>query len=147
RRMADPALQALIQRVRVVEQQEFTGRYPQAVPTRVTVRTQSGKEYVQQVEYPLGHPRNPMSDRDVEDKFHRLAAGQLDRARTRKVINLVWQLDQIHDISVLMSLASVKRKVSHAESPFEKGPPAARVDRPADCRAAGRIQCAHRHSN
>lgn len=110
RRMADPALQALIQRVRVVEQQEFIGRYPQAVPTRLTVRTQSGKEYVQQVEYPLGHPSNPMSDRDVEDKFHRLAAGQLDRARTRKVINLVWQLDQIHDISALMPLLRVKRE-------------------------------------
>lgn len=110
KRMADPALQALIQRVRVVEQPEFIGQYPQAVPTRITVRTQCGKEYVQQVEYPLGHPGNPMSDRGVEDKFRRLAAGQLDRARTRKVINLVWQLDQIHDISALMPLLRVKRE-------------------------------------
>jgi 2-methylcitrate dehydratase len=110
KRMKDPALQALLQRVRVVEQREFIGRYPHAMPTRVTVRTQSGKEYVQQVDYPLGHPRNPMADHDVEDKFRRLAAGQLDRARARKVIDLVWQLDQINDINALMPLLRVKRE-------------------------------------
>jgi 2-methylcitrate dehydratase len=110
KRMSDPALQALTQLVRVVEQPDFIGRYPQAIPTRVTVRTRSGKEYVQHVDYPLGHPRNPMSDRDVEDKFCRLAAGHLDRTRAKKVIDLVWHLDEVKDISTLTPLLRVKRK-------------------------------------
>ncbi len=110
KRMKDSALQALIQLVRVVAQPEFLGRYPHAMSTRVTVRTRSGKEYVQQVDYPLGHPRHPMSDRDVEDKFRRLAAGQLDGVRARKVIDLIWRLDQVKDISTLMPLLRVTRK-------------------------------------
>jgi 2-methylcitrate dehydratase len=110
KRMRDPALQALMQRVRVVAPPDFVGRYPQAIPTRVTVRIRSGKEYVQQVDYPLGHPRNPMSDHDVEDKFRRLVAGELDRTRARKVIDLVWHLDEVKDISTLMPLLRAKRE-------------------------------------
>jgi 2-methylcitrate dehydratase len=110
KRMRDPALQALMQRVRVVAPPDFVGRYPQAIPTRVTVRIRSGKEYLQQVDYPLGHPRNPMSDHDVEDKFRRLVAGELDRTRARKVIDLVWHLDEVKDISTLMPLLRAKRE-------------------------------------
>lgn len=110
KRLTDSTLSSLMQKIRVVQQPEFTGRYPQAMPTRVTVRTQSGKEYVKQVDYPLGHPRNPMPDHDVEDKFLRLAAGPLDRARARRVIDLVWQLERVKDISTLMPLLTVKRK-------------------------------------
>ncbi|MDE3039561.1 MAG: MmgE/PrpD family protein [Nitrospirota bacterium] len=107
-RLADSALSSLIQKIRVIQQPEFVGRYPQAMPTRVTVRTQSGKEYVKQVDYPLGHPRNPMPDHEVEQKFLRLAAGHLDRARAKHLIDLIWQLERVKDISTLMPL--LKRK-------------------------------------
>jgi 2-methylcitrate dehydratase len=80
------------------------------MPTRVTLRTQSGKEYVKQVDHPLGHPRNPMPDHDVEEKLLRLATEQLGRARAKQVIELVWQLDRVKDISTLMPLLRVKHK-------------------------------------
>lgn len=108
KRMVDPALHTLMQKVRVVQRPEFVGRYPQAMPTLVTVRTQSGKDYSKQVDYPLGHPRNPMSDREVEDKFRMLAAGKLDRVRAGKIIDLVWKLDSVKDMSVLMPLLNLK---------------------------------------
>ncbi len=110
KRLNDAALQALMQKVRVVEQEEFKGWYPQAMPTRVSVRTAMGKEYVKQVDFPLGHPRNPMSDREVEEKFRTLAAGKLDRAQAGKVIDLVWKLDRLKDIGSLMPLLKVTRR-------------------------------------
>ena len=110
KRLNDPALQALMQKVRVVEQEEFKGWYPQAMPTRVSVRTAMGKEYVKQVDFPLGHPRNPMSDREVEEKFRTLAAGKLDRAQAGKVIDFVWKLDRLKDIGSLMPLLKVTRR-------------------------------------
>ncbi len=110
KRLNDPALQALMQKVRVVEQEEFKGWYPQAMPTRVSVRTAMGKEYVKQVDFPLGHPRNPMSDREVEEKFRTLAARKLDRAQAGKVIDLVWKLDRLKDIGSLMPLLKVTRR-------------------------------------
>ena len=110
KRLNDKTLRALMQKVRVVEQGEFKGWYPQAMPTRVSVRTTTGKEYVKQVDFPLGHPRNPMSDREVEEKFRTLAAGKLDRARAGKVIDLVWKLDRLKDIGSLMPLLKVTRR-------------------------------------
>lgn len=109
-RLADSTLASLMHKVRIVQQPEFMGRYPHAMPTRITVRTQSGKEYVKQVDYPVGHPCNPMSDHGVEDKFLRLATGRLDRARARRVIEQVWELDQVKDISTVMPLLRMKRE-------------------------------------
>jgi 2-methylcitrate dehydratase len=109
KRLNDPLLHELMQKVRVVAQPEFVGRYPQAMPTRITVRTKAGKEFVKQVDYPIGHPKNPMSDHEVEEKFCRLVAGRLDRARTKKVIDVVWKLDQLEDISALMLLLKMNR--------------------------------------
>ncbi|MGA6826113.1 MmgE/PrpD family protein [Nitrospira sp. NS4] len=108
KRLADPVVHELIQKVRVVPLSEFTGRYPLAMPTRIMVRTKAGHSYVQQVDYPLGHPKNRMSDHDVEDKFRRLAAGKLERARMNKLIDFVWKLDQVKDVSALMPLLKLK---------------------------------------
>jgi hypothetical protein len=52
-----------------------------------------------------------MSDHEVEGKFRRLAAGKLDRARMKKVIDLVWRLDQLKDISALMPLLKMNRRI------------------------------------
>jgi 2-methylcitrate dehydratase len=110
KRLSDPVLHELMQRLRVVPQPEFVGRYPQAMPTRVTVRTKAGNTYIQQVDYPLGHPKNPMSDHEVEDKFRLLATGKLDRKRVNKVIDAVWKLDQLKDVSALMPLLKTNRR-------------------------------------
>lgn len=104
KRVSDPALQALMQKIRVVEQGEFIGWYPEGLPTRITARTDTGHEYIKQVDFPLGHPRNPMSDREVEEKFRRLSAGKLDRHRAGKIIDLVWKLETVKNIALLMPL-------------------------------------------
>ncbi len=108
KRLTDPVLHELMRKMRVVLQPEFVGRYPQAMPTRITVRTKAGKEYVKQVDYPLGHPKHALSDHEIEEKFRVLARRKLDRARIRQVVDLVWQLDQLKDISRLMPLLRVR---------------------------------------
>ncbi len=113
KRLGDPTLEGLMQKIRVVEQEEFSAWYPEAMPTRLAVTTAGGKEYVKQVDFPLGHPRNPMSDREVEEKFRALASGKLDRAKAGKVIDVVWKLDGVKDIGVLMPLLKVTAKGKH----------------------------------
>jgi len=110
KRLTNPALQGLMQKVRVVQQPEFVGRYPQAMPTRITVRTEAGKDYVKQVDYPLGHPRNRMSDHEIQSKFRRLAIGKLDRIRVSKIVGCVWKLEQLKDISALIQLLMMNRR-------------------------------------
>ena len=108
KRLADPVVHELIQKVRVVQLPEFAGLYPEAMPTRIRVRTKAGHSYVQRVDHPLGHPRHPMSDREIETKFRRLAMGKLGRARVSQVTDLVWKLEQLKEVNRLMPLLRVR---------------------------------------
>ncbi|NGZ60317.1 MAG: hypothetical protein CV081_07430 [Nitrospira sp. LK265] len=108
KRLRDPAVRNLMKKVRVVQQAEFVGRYPKTMPTRITVKTDAGKTYMGQVDVPVGHPGNPMSDRDLEAKFRRLTNGRLDRSRIDRLVEFVWSLDRVGDISTLMPLLYVK---------------------------------------
>lgn len=108
-RLQDPSLRELMKKVRVVREPEFVNRYPDAMPTRITIRTMAGQAYSKQVDIPLGHPRHPMSDRDVENKFRRLASGRLDRSRINELIDVVWKLDRMKDITRLITLLKVKK--------------------------------------
>ncbi len=107
KRLQDPAVRELMKRVRVVREPDFVDRYPASMPTRITVRTREGKTYTKQKDVPLGHPGNPMSDRQLEAKFRRLVIGRLGRPRTEQVIRYVWKLDQMRNIGTLMSLLKV----------------------------------------
>ena len=95
---------ALVVFERVVREADFVDRYPAAMPTRITVRTREGKTYTKQKDLPLGHPGNPMSDQELEDKVRRLVARRLGHARTEDLIRLVWRLEQMKDIGTLMPL-------------------------------------------
>ena len=108
KRLADPALHELIQKVRVVQLPEFAGLYPEVMPTRITVKTKTGHSYIQQVDRPFGHPKHPMDDREIEAKFRRLAKGKLGLARVSQVIDLVWKLDQLKEINRLMLFLRVR---------------------------------------
>jgi 2-methylcitrate dehydratase len=90
-----------------VQQPEFEGRYPNTMPTRITVKTEAGQTYMRQVDVPVGHPGNPMSDRDLEAKFRRLAAGRLNRPRIDRLIEFIWNLDGVRDIGTLMPLLRI----------------------------------------
>ena len=108
-RLQDPAMRELLKKVRVVREPEFAHRYPDAMPTRITVRTMAGRSYRKQVDIPLGHPRQPMSDLEVENKFRRLASGRLDRSRINQLIDVVWKLDRMKNIVGVISLLKVRK--------------------------------------
>jgi 2-methylcitrate dehydratase len=107
KRLRDPALHDLMKKTRVVRAPEFVDRYPETMPTSLTVRTQAGQSYKKQVDIPLGHPLHRMSDREVEDKFRRLGHGRLDRPRIAKLLDAVWTLDQAKDLSRMIGLLRV----------------------------------------
>jgi 2-methylcitrate dehydratase len=107
KRLRDPVVRDHMKKVRVVQQPEFAGRYPKAMPTRITVKTEAGKTYMSQVDLPVGHPGNPMSDRDLEAKLRRLTVGWLHRRRVNRLIEFVWDLDRAKDIGTLMPLLKI----------------------------------------
>jgi 2-methylcitrate dehydratase len=91
-RIQDPALRPLIKKLTVVEDPEFTRRYPAEACTRIEVTTTDGRRLAAQTTHPKGHHRNPLTDEEVEAKFRGLASGALGQ-RCDRVLAEVWGLE------------------------------------------------------
>ncbi|MGC8542662.1 MAG: MmgE/PrpD family protein [Vulcanisaeta sp.] len=98
----DPRVLALIKKMRVNVDPELDKLYPSAIPNRITVKFKDGKELTARVDYPKGHPKNPMSDEEVEDKFKRLTEGILTPSQVNSVISLVRNLESLRDLKQIL---------------------------------------------
>jgi 2-methylcitrate dehydratase len=100
-RFTDPALLGLLQRVRVERHPDLSASYPQAVGNIVTVRLHDGRTFRVRADYALGHAKNPLSDAQLESKFHALASVHMTPERAADVLQIVWNLEDVDNISVL----------------------------------------------
>ncbi len=75
RNFRDPQLLALMARIRISENQDFTQRFPGALITEIEIVMQDGRRMVERAEHPRGHAQNPMTDADVDGKFRLLCRG------------------------------------------------------------------------
>ena len=70
----------------MVEEPEFTHRYPAESCTRMEMTTTDGRRLVAETSHPKGHYRNPLTDGEVEAKFRGLASGALGSGGMRSGI-------------------------------------------------------------
>jgi 2-methylcitrate dehydratase len=103
-RFLDPALRPLMNRIRVLEHAEFTGRFPQALVSEIEIRTRAGGRFVERAEYPKGHAKNPMTDADVVTKFRDLSAPMLRGAQADAALEALWRLDACSRIGLVLDL-------------------------------------------
>lgn len=106
-RLQDPALRPLIKKLTVVEDPEFTRRYPAESCTRVEVTTTSGHRLTAETAHPKGHRDNPLSDGEVEAKFRGLASGTLGAERCDRVLGEVRSLEKAPTLDRLFETLSV----------------------------------------
>jgi 2-methylcitrate dehydratase len=88
--------------VKVERNAELSAMYPGAVANIVHVDLADGKRLTKRVDYPLGHARNPLKDSEVEAKFNALVRPKLGEERAKKIVNLVWKLDEAKNVDELM---------------------------------------------
>ncbi len=96
--LSAPATVALMRKVKVRESDRLSKLYPQGAPARVTVRLESGKELSHEVEYPMGHSRNPMSDAQIEQKFRAMFATVGGMEQCTAALHVLWNIDHAGDI-------------------------------------------------
>jgi 2-methylcitrate dehydratase len=107
-RLRDPAMLALMAKVKVAEDARHTSVYPEAAPGRVRVRMKSGAVHESEVLYPNGHAKNPMSEAAVIAKFDAMAAVRLPAERRGRVIDAIGKLETMTDAADLIALLAVK---------------------------------------
>jgi 2-methylcitrate dehydratase len=88
-RLRDPAIAALMRKVKVSEDPRLTSLYPEGSPGRVAVRMQSGETHTREIVYPRGHAKSPMAAADVERKFRDMAGPRLGAGRCEALLQAI----------------------------------------------------------
>ena len=101
-RFKDPEVWKFLENVKVERNAELSGMYPDAVGNIVHVDVADGRRLTRRVDYPLGHAKNRLKDSAVEGKFSVLVEPILGRERARKIIDIVWKLDEAKNVDELM---------------------------------------------
>ena len=106
-RIAKPDAQALLQKVQVTPDAAFTARYPNEVPSRVTVYVEGGQSYSHEVsDYP-GFATRPFTWEQASAKFDELAMGRADEGMRDEVKSAVRSLERIRVRDLMQLLARV----------------------------------------
>ncbi len=89
---------------------ELSGMYPDAVANIVHIDLADGRRLTKRVDYPMGHAKNPLKDSQVEEKFNALVEPLLGSDRARKIIDIVWKLDEAKNVDELMKATEMPKK-------------------------------------
>src|SRR5690606_34810570 len=69
-RIRDQSLIPVMDKVKVVANDEFESLFPKFQPSRVTITTTDGRSYAKRVDVPKGDPRDPMTEDEIAVKFN-----------------------------------------------------------------------------
>jgi len=103
-KIMDVRIREQLHKVKVVADPEIEKVFPTLQRVHVTIRTTGGKEFSEQLDYPKGDPRNPLSDKEIEEKFEALAGPVMSKDARRKAIEAIWGLDRAASVTGLMAL-------------------------------------------
>ena len=73
----------------------------------VTLRFQHGPAKSLHIEHAKGSVSHPLTDTDIEDKFHALSARHLDRDQALRLIDNIWNVERMDNVSQLMKDAAI----------------------------------------
>jgi 2-methylcitrate dehydratase len=108
RRIDKPDVQALLRKVEVRPNDRFTARYPDEVPSQVTVRLKGGKSYSHEVKDYPGFTTRPFTWDEIGAKFDKLVAGRADEGLCREIKDAVRSLENIQVKDLMKLLNHVK---------------------------------------
>jgi 2-methylcitrate dehydratase len=100
--LTNETLLALIQKIEVRADAELNRRYPEGIPNRLRVYLKDGRVLEEEVTFPRGHARNPMTDAEVEAKFRSLAAPRLSEKNIAEILDRCWNLERQTDLGGLL---------------------------------------------
>lgn len=101
-RLRDPGIRELSRKVSVEVGKEFAG--DQLWCARVRLRKLDGTELSRRVDVPKGHPANPLTKPELEDKFRDLASVALPTKQVKKIITTVNNLERLKKVQSLTAL-------------------------------------------
>lgn len=104
----DERVYELEKRVEVLHEPEYDKAWP-AMPTYVEIFMKNGEKYSNLVKSFSGEPTNsPLTDEELEERIRKVTSVILSKERVSNVVDCIWQLEKIGDVSELIDLLSPK---------------------------------------
>lgn len=103
-RIRDQSLIPVMDKVKVVANDEFESLFPKFQPSRVTITTTDGRSYAKRVDVPKGDPRDPMTEDEIAVKFNALGHDVVGPQRCEELRRVIMNLDQEPRVDRLMTL-------------------------------------------
>ena len=95
----EPAIAAMLRRIRVSVANDLTARYPAAWPARVTLTLADGSQLCDASDYPRGNPENPIATGGLEDKLVGLVAPRFGSECAAAALAAIAALPASRDVS------------------------------------------------
>jgi 2-methylcitrate dehydratase len=96
--IADAGLRAIMSKMDLVEDSEFTAKYPREYNSRITITDRSGGVHTAHTAFSKGHQNNPLNDAEVEDKFRSFSSTLLTAQQCDEALEAIWTLDGLPDL-------------------------------------------------
>ena len=106
----DPAILSLVHKIDYIANEALEEKSAAAAPAIVTIKLKNGEVYKKRVDYAKGTINNPLTLEELKDKFRGLTNPVLSSERTEKIIETLMTLEEIENISRLLSLLTVKKE-------------------------------------
>ncbi len=95
----------LMKKIQVRHAPDLDQYFPEAWPARVTITTNSGAIQTTEVQYARGDPQNPLSSKDLLQKFNTLTSySELSQSNKKQIVQVISTLEDLDDIKELTKL-------------------------------------------
>src|SRR2546429_3298424 len=105
-RVHDQSLIPIMDKVKVVANEEFEALFPKFQPSRVTITTNEGKSHSTRVDVPKGDPRDPMTEDEIAVKFTALGGDVIGRDQCKKLQKLIMSIETARNLGELFDLST-----------------------------------------
>lgn len=102
--LSDSRIQSLMKKVKVIEDLGMTKAYPNIVPCRLSIRVRGGHVTESVINYPKGHEKNPVSDKELQEKASSLFEEHLGSNGANAAIDAIWRIDQAPTVGPMIQL-------------------------------------------
>ena len=103
-RVLDKSLIPVMDKVKVVANDEFEALFPKFQPSRVAITTTAGKSFSTRVDVPKGDPRDPMTAEEIGVKFHALGDAIMGRIACEKLAKTVLALETVDNLRTFTAM-------------------------------------------
>src|SRR5947207_8323578 len=103
-RVLDKALIPIMDKVKVLPNEEFEALFPKFQQSRVTITTNDGKSHSTRVDVPKGDPRDPMTEEEIAVKFTALGGDVIGKQQCRKLQAAIMSLETAGNLESLVKL-------------------------------------------